>query len=167
MRAPLDLSRLVVETVAGVEVLAEDRGVRLVVETPGAVRVVGDAGRLRQALLILLDNALTYTPDDGSITVSVARQGGHARLRVGIAGRGSRRRIFRTSSSASTGPTRRAGAWVVAWGCLSGAGSLRRTAGASRPPTPLGAAPSSRSRFRSRRPNRGHNIIIRALPPST
>ena len=74
MRAPLDLSRLVVETVAGVEVLAEDRGVRLVVETPGAVRVVGDAGRLRQALLILLDNALTYTPDDGSITVGAARR---------------------------------------------------------------------------------------------
>jgi len=88
VRAPLDLSRLVVETVAGVDVLAEDRGVRLVVETPGAVRVVGDAGRLRQALLILLDNALTYTPDDGSIMVSVARQGGHARLRVGDSGPG-------------------------------------------------------------------------------
>ncbi len=88
VRAPLDLSRLVVETVAGVEVLAEDRGVRLVVETPGTVRVVGDAGRLRQALLILLDNALTYTPDDGSIMVSVARQGGHARLRVGDSGPG-------------------------------------------------------------------------------
>jgi len=88
VRAPLDLCRLVVETIAGVEVLAEDRGVRLVVETPGVVRVVGDAGRLRQALLILLDNALTYTPDNGSITVSVARQGGHARLRVRDSGPG-------------------------------------------------------------------------------
>ncbi len=87
-RAPVDLSRLVAETVAGVSVLAEERGVRLTVETPGVVRVIGDAGRLRQALLILLDNALTHTPDDGSITVSVTRQGGQARLRVQDSGPG-------------------------------------------------------------------------------
>lgn len=76
------------QTVHAIESAAEDRGVRLVVETLGVVRVVGDAGRLRQALLILLDNALTYTPDNGSITVSVARQGGHAWLRVRDSGPG-------------------------------------------------------------------------------
>jgi signal transduction histidine kinase len=87
-RAPVDLSRLVAETVAGVDVLAEERDVRLVVEAPGVTRVVGDAVRLRQALLILLDNALKYTPDHGAITVSVVRQGGQVRLRVQDSGPG-------------------------------------------------------------------------------
>ncbi len=81
-RLPVDLSRLVAETVAGVGVLAEERGVRLLVEAPEEARVSGDAVRLRQALLILLDNALKYTPDHGAITVSVVRQGGQVRLRV-------------------------------------------------------------------------------------
>jgi len=87
-RAPVDLSRLVAETVEGVAVLAEDRGVRLAVEAPDAVRVVGDAVRLRQVLLILLDNALKFTPDGGTIAVRVAREGGQARLRVRDSGPG-------------------------------------------------------------------------------
>ncbi|MDQ2830810.1 MAG: HAMP domain-containing histidine kinase, partial [Chloroflexota bacterium] len=87
-RAPVDLSRLVTETVAGVSVLAEERGVRLTVEAEGVTPVVGDALRLRQALLILLDNALKYTPDGGAITVSVTRQGGQVRLRVQDSGPG-------------------------------------------------------------------------------
>ena len=69
-------------------ILAEDRGVRLCVEAPEETCVLGDAGRLRQVLLILLDNALTYTPDDGSITVRVARAGGQARLEVRDSGPG-------------------------------------------------------------------------------
>lgn len=87
-RAPVDLSRLVADTVAGVSVLAEERGMRLAVEAAGVTRVVGDAGRLRQALLILLDNALKYTPDDGAITVSVVRQGEQVRLWVQDSGPG-------------------------------------------------------------------------------
>jgi len=86
--APVDLARLVAETVAGVGVLAEERGVRLAVEAAGVTPVIGDAVRLRQALLILLDNALKYTPDDGAITVSVTRQGGQVRLGVQDSGPG-------------------------------------------------------------------------------
>jgi signal transduction histidine kinase len=87
-RALVDLARLASETAGGVAILAEERGVRLCVEAPEETRVLGDAGRLRQVLLILLDNALTYTPDDGSITVRVARAGGQARLQVRDTGPG-------------------------------------------------------------------------------
>ncbi len=87
-RAPVDLSRLVAETVEGVAVLAEDRGVRLAVEATGAVRVIGDAGRLRQVLLILLDNALKHTPAGGAVAVRVAREGGQVRLQVRDSGPG-------------------------------------------------------------------------------
>ena len=81
-RAPVDLARLASETAGGVAILAEERGVRLCIAAPQETRVVGDAGRLRQLLLILLDNALTYTPDGGGITVRVARQGRQGRLEV-------------------------------------------------------------------------------------
>ena len=69
-------------------ILAEERGVRLCVEAPQETRVLGDVGRLRQVLLILLDNALKYTPEGGGITVRVARQGGQARLEVRDTGPG-------------------------------------------------------------------------------
>src|SRR5437870_13510495 len=84
-RAP---RRLATETAGGVAILAEERGVRLCVEAPQETRVLGDAGRLRQVLLILLDNALKYTPDGGGIAVRVARQGGQARLEVRDSGPG-------------------------------------------------------------------------------
>jgi len=87
-RASVDLSRLVVETVEGVAVLAEDRGVRLSAEATGAARVIGDAGRLRQVLLILLDNALKHTPAGGAVAVRVAREGGQVRLQVRDSGPG-------------------------------------------------------------------------------
>ena len=87
-RAPVDLARVASETAGGVAILAEERGVRLCVEAPEETRVLGDAGRLRQVLLILLDNALTYTPDGGGITVRVARAGGQARLEVRDSGPG-------------------------------------------------------------------------------
>ncbi len=50
-----------------------------------------DADRLRQLLLILLENALAYTPSGGSILVSVAVQSGRAPaavLRVADSGKG-------------------------------------------------------------------------------
>ena len=87
-RAPVDLARLASETAGGVAILAEERGVRLCVEAPEDTRVLGDAGRLRQLLLILLDNALKYTPEGGDITVRVARHGGQARLEVRDSGPG-------------------------------------------------------------------------------
>jgi len=87
-RAPVDLSRLVSETVEGVGALAEDRGVHLAVEAPETVRVVGDAIRLRQVLLILLDNALKHTPEGGAVAVSVEHEGTRARLRVRDSGLG-------------------------------------------------------------------------------
>jgi signal transduction histidine kinase len=87
-RAPVDLARLVAETTAGMEILAEDRGVCLDVVLRGPVRVVGDAGRLRQVLLILLDNALKHAPAGGTIAIGVQLQGSQAYVEVRDTGPG-------------------------------------------------------------------------------
>ncbi|MDN4052536.1 PAS domain S-box protein [Massilia sp. YIM B02763] len=48
----------------------------------GGARIVGDANRLVQALVNLLNNAAKYTPPGGSIDLSVARQGTTLSIRV-------------------------------------------------------------------------------------
>jgi signal transduction histidine kinase len=83
----IEFGRLVADVVDGMALLAEDRGVRLRVKADAA-QVHGDASRLRQLLLILLDNALKHTPPDGVIDIQVTRHGGHVRLQVRDGGPG-------------------------------------------------------------------------------
>jgi signal transduction histidine kinase len=87
-RSEVDFGALVDESVGAVEMLAEDRGIRLAARSQPGIRVFGDVGRLRQLLLILLDNALKYTPEGGEVLVSLTVQSGAARLQVRDTGPG-------------------------------------------------------------------------------
>jgi len=84
----VDLSELVAETVAGIAVLAEDAGITLDLQIEPGTRARGDPNRLRQLLLILLDNALKITPAGGAITVHVDHRRGRSRLVVEDTGPG-------------------------------------------------------------------------------
>ena len=53
---------------------AASAGIRLEVEVEGKLPALGDQERTEQILTVLLDNALTYTPRDGSVAVA-----GHTR----------------------------------------------------------------------------------------
>jgi len=55
---------------------------------PAPVTVVGDADRLQQTIANLLDNAVKYTPTDGSIAVAVTVEEGDAVVRVRDTGAG-------------------------------------------------------------------------------
>jgi signal transduction histidine kinase len=87
-REPINITDLARSTIEGVAILAEERDVTLRLSAPPDVYVMGDAGRLRQLLLILLDNALKFTPESGTITVHVDRQGPRARIGVRDSGPG-------------------------------------------------------------------------------
>jgi len=77
----VDLATLIRETVSGVELVAEEGGMRLEVRAE-SLWIRGDPGRLRQLLLILLDNALKHAPESETVTVTARRQGSHAVLSV-------------------------------------------------------------------------------------
>jgi len=57
-------------------------GHEFVVEADGETDVVGNPDQLKQLLLILLDNAFTYTPDGGRIVLSVHHVDGEAEIAV-------------------------------------------------------------------------------------
>jgi signal transduction histidine kinase len=81
-RAPVDLAALLNAAADAARPRASARGVALVVE--GAGEAQGDRARLAQVLANLLDNALTHTPEGGTVTLEAA---GSA-LRVSDTGEG-------------------------------------------------------------------------------
>ncbi len=89
MPARMNLSSLVQDTTSELEPLAEERGMRLAADVGANVWVLGDVMRLRQLLLVLLDNALKYTPTGGSVEVRLRQtSGGRAQLQVRDSGPG-------------------------------------------------------------------------------
>jgi signal transduction histidine kinase/uncharacterized membrane protein YkoI len=71
---PIDLAVLLSDVQRQVGRLAEQRGIQVALEQ-SASGARGDRDRVRQVLIILLDNALRYTPDGSVITLSAALRG--------------------------------------------------------------------------------------------
>lgn len=68
-KTPMDLVEAFREAVRSVEPLAEQKGIRLTAELSVPIPLSGDYGRLRQLMLILLDNALKFSPSGGTIII--------------------------------------------------------------------------------------------------
>jgi signal transduction histidine kinase len=72
-RRPVDVLAAVTEACEQASVLARVKGVELSIRLPErAVSIIGDAHALRRLFLILLDNAVKYTPGGGRCEVAVA-----------------------------------------------------------------------------------------------
>jgi signal transduction histidine kinase len=71
---PLDLTALVASCAHRAERRAAAEGVDLRLQTDGRLVVRGEAHRLEQVLVNLLDNALKHTPPGGTITVRARRE---------------------------------------------------------------------------------------------
>ncbi len=81
-RARLDLTELTATTVEQLRLLAEDKDVTLVSDTPETVEIEGDRARLKQVVVNLVDNAIKYTPAGGRVEVRITQEDGHALLEV-------------------------------------------------------------------------------------
>jgi heavy metal sensor kinase len=81
--AVTDLAGLVTEACRRSEPLAEAKQIRLERLIPdGPIRVYADSSALQRLFLILVDNAVKYTPSGGCVRVQVERVDDHVAVRV-------------------------------------------------------------------------------------
>ena len=83
----VDLGRLVLDSVATAQVGQDEVRLRAEVREP-LPPIRGDAERLRQVLMNLLDNAIKYSPADGEVEVRAYAEDGRVRVDVCDAGPG-------------------------------------------------------------------------------
>ncbi len=85
---PLFLAGVVQNVIDTLQPVALKHGVQLSFLLDASAELLGDADRLRQAVVNLLDNAIKFTPAGGRIEISLDRVDGMARLRVSDRGQG-------------------------------------------------------------------------------
>ncbi len=130
---PLDAAHVLDDVVDLYADVAEDKGVRLVVEAAEGVTMMADRSRMRQVLANLVDNAVKFTPAGGTRDAARPRAG----RRNGDRGGGQRRGDYLGGSAADLG------------------------ASVSRRPQPVGTGPRARAqpgagdRRSARRPGGG------------
>jgi PAS domain S-box-containing protein len=97
-RAPVELNAVVVSAVESVRSTVEGYGHALEVKLPDApVLVEGDATRVTQLIVNLVNNAAKYTPNGGRISVRLDAQRSVARIHVVDNGIGMSKRLMETA----------------------------------------------------------------------
>lgn len=66
----LDLNLLISETVDSLKLISSKKKIRLNVNTSDIPHIFADKDRIRQLIIIFVDNALKFTPSGGTVTVS-------------------------------------------------------------------------------------------------
>jgi signal transduction histidine kinase len=87
----MDLKPFLDDVAEDIKVLCEDKSVDFKYETlpsEDAVLIKGNAGRLRELLFNLADNAVKYTPSGGSVTLKLDIRGGEALVSLRDTGEG-------------------------------------------------------------------------------
>ncbi len=107
----VDVRALALAVVDGLRPAAEARGVKIALSVNDeAVEVLGDPDRLQQVVWNLVSNAIKFTPRDGSVELTVAREGSAVALEVRDTGQGIRPdflpRIFDRFSQQDASTTR-------------------------------------------------------------
>ncbi len=86
--APLYLDELVADTCRAMRSLAAQRGVSLACETSSEIAYVGDTALLERLVMNLVDNAIKYSDDGGTVNVRLDRNARSTSLVVENGGRG-------------------------------------------------------------------------------
>jgi heavy metal sensor kinase len=84
----LDFAELARSTADQMQLLAEEKHIHLDCNGTEPVEVDADPARLKQVVVNLLDNAIKYTPESGTVSISVMKQDGRAVLEIADSGIG-------------------------------------------------------------------------------
>jgi signal transduction histidine kinase len=103
---PIDLSTICAELFEFYEPLADSKSIKMTLETQSPVQISGDGDLMREAVSNLIGNAIKFTPVNGAVSISVAREDGRPVVRVRDTGIGVEpaerdkifQRFYRTTS---------------------------------------------------------------------
>jgi len=84
----LDLGDLAASTADEMRLLAEEKSIRLRTHAAVSIQVEGDRTRLQQVIVNLIDNAIKYTQEGGTVEIRVGQEGNTAILEVSDDGPG-------------------------------------------------------------------------------
>ena len=84
----VDLTALADDVVVSHEAFIEESGLSIHLDAQSNVKTIGDEDLIKQAITNLVSNAVRYTDEGGSITISVAREGRMAAISVADTGIG-------------------------------------------------------------------------------
>jgi heavy metal sensor kinase len=84
----VDLHGLLAGVADQFKVATQEKQLRVTLRSPGPLSVVGDELLLRELVLNLVQNAITYTPPGGGVTLSLERRDGRIALAVADTGCG-------------------------------------------------------------------------------
>jgi signal transduction histidine kinase len=85
---PVPLASIVAEVVEIFEFVAQEKSIAVTNSIPSGLIVHADKNRLRQVLINLLDNAIKYTPEGGSVVTSAEERNGEICITVRDTGAG-------------------------------------------------------------------------------
>ncbi|MBK9143378.1 MAG: CHASE3 domain-containing protein [Candidatus Melainabacteria bacterium] len=107
---PLDASYLVRETIEVLSAYAQDHSVKLVDRSTDCPRFYADRDRVVQVLTNLVSNAVKFSPEGGSVTLSSEERDGMVRFSVADEGSGiseqDQRKLFRKFQQVNSGDDR-------------------------------------------------------------
>ena len=86
---PVNLSRLVSQSILTFEPVFYEKGLPLSVQTEENIQVMGEEGQLRQLIGILLDNAQKYAQPGGATKASLTRRDKKGRCLITVANEGA------------------------------------------------------------------------------
>jgi signal transduction histidine kinase len=79
---PIDLSAICTDLFEFFEPLATSKSINMTLETQSSVQMLGDGDLMREAVSNLIGNAIKFTPENGTVSVSVTQEDGRPVVRV-------------------------------------------------------------------------------------
>jgi signal transduction histidine kinase len=84
----IDLSAICAELFEFFEPLATSKSIKMTLETQSPVQIAGDGDLMREAVSNLIANAIKFTPENGTVSISATREDGLPVVRVRDTGKG-------------------------------------------------------------------------------